>query len=326
MKTPTLALLLAVLLSTAFAAEAQDTTDPALEPKVRSTRWQEVTARPDHLRLRDGRRLYRGPRLLCNVYPFYLAANAGERAAGYGYELRLSNAHRLLAPITKSEAAAELARLFTGGGVVPDRATYQAIREAAARLAPEATGWGIRLHEGTPKTFGLDVQPVSDGFRVSMLVFTCSGFGRLSVVEHHYHVPTGGPIRRETRTWIEGPPQAWQTAGDVDPEEQQRLYEEVQRFRASMMRLLSRHRTIEQFKAVCERDPTFAEVRYRLGEPDRDVGSGIHIYVYRLGDGTAVVFGAAGDDDKLSYIRHLEVVSGGGPGRARFGRVIEKIK
>jgi hypothetical protein len=326
MKTPTFALLFAGLLSTAFAAEAQDSADLTIKPKFRSARWRAVTARPDHLRLRDGRRLYRGPRLLSNVYPYYLAANAGERAAGYGYELRVSNAHRLLAPITTAEAATELARLFSGGVVVPDRATFEAIREAAARLEPQATGWGIRLHAGMPKTFGLEINRVSDGFRVSMLVFTCSGFGRLSVAEHTYTVPLDGEVKRKTRTWIEGPPQSWQTSGDVDPEEQQRLYKEVQRFRASVMRLLSRHRTIEQFKAVCERDPTFAEVRYRLGEPDRDVGSGIHIYVYRLGDGTAVVFGAAGDDDKVSYIRHLEVVSSGGPGRAKFGRVIEKIK
>ena len=106
-----LALLLASLLAPTHAAQDPDITDPDIKPKFRSARWREVTARPDHLRLVDGRRLYRGPRLLRNCYPYYLAANADERAAGHGYELRVANAHRLLEPITTAQSWGKLGLL-----------------------------------------------------------------------------------------------------------------------------------------------------------------------------------------------------------------------
>jgi hypothetical protein len=39
-----------------------------------------------------------------------------------------------------------------------------------------------------------------------------------------------------------------------------------------------------------------------FGAPDRDIGSGIHIYVYDLSDGTKVYIGYT---DKIMYARHM---------------------
>jgi hypothetical protein len=51
-----------------------------------------------------------------------------------------------------------------------------------------------------------------------------------------------------------------------------------------------------------------AEMKYNtikavFGEPDADIGSGIHIYVYNLEDGTRIVIGYT---DFIMYARHLD--------------------
>lgn len=40
-----------------------------------------------------------------------------------------------------------------------------------------------------------------------------------------------------------------------------------------------------------------------FGEPTKDIGSGIHIYVYKLSDSTEIWIGYA---DKILYARHLD--------------------
>lgn len=48
---------------------------------------------------------------------------------------------------------------------------------------------------------------------------------------------------------------------------------------------------------------TMQEVTARLGKPDRDTGSGLHVYMYRLSDGTAVLIGSS-DGSAIMYVRH----------------------
>jgi hypothetical protein len=60
-------------------------------------------------------------------------------------------------------------------------------------------------------------------------------------------------------------------------------------------------RTIESFQFI-GRGTTLQQVMERLGTPDRDAGSGIHIYVYRLTDGTEVWVGSPGSE--VWYVRH----------------------
>ena len=51
--------------------------------------------------------------------------------------------------------------------------------------------------------------------------------------------------------------------------------------------------------------PSFAQVTAILGRPDKEVGSGIHIYAYKLSNGDTIRVGTA-DNQHLSYIDHLQ--------------------
>ncbi|OQP58395.1 hypothetical protein A4R26_02755 [Niastella populi] len=64
--------------------------------------------------------------------------------------------------------------------------------------------------------------------------------------------------------------------------------------------------TIEYFNYNLKADLTYDDLVNLFGVPDGDIGSGIHIYVYDLKDGTKVYIGYS---DKIMYARHMS--SGG---------------
>lgn len=47
---------------------------------------------------------------------------------------------------------------------------------------------------------------------------------------------------------------------------------------------------------------SYADIVNVFGNPDGDVGSGLHIYVYNLTDGSVVKIGYA---DKIMYAKHV---------------------
>jgi hypothetical protein len=61
-------------------------------------------------------------------------------------------------------------------------------------------------------------------------------------------------------------------------------------------------RSPEMFKAIAK-GMTFDDVRAWAGEPEADIGSGIHIYTYKLPGGGRVLVGTP-DNKKLAYIKH----------------------
>ena len=61
-------------------------------------------------------------------------------------------------------------------------------------------------------------------------------------------------------------------------------------------------RSIESFRFIGS-ETTLQEVTAKLGAPDRDVGSGLYVYAYRLSDGTDVLIGSA-DGSHILYVRH----------------------
>jgi hypothetical protein len=61
-------------------------------------------------------------------------------------------------------------------------------------------------------------------------------------------------------------------------------------------------RTVESFRFIGAAT-TLQDVTARFGAPDRDVGSGIYIYAYRLTDGSDVLVGSA-DGSHILYVRH----------------------
>lgn len=60
--------------------------------------------------------------------------------------------------------------------------------------------------------------------------------------------------------------------------------------------------TYNDFKTTLTVTMTYPDIVQRYGEPTKDTGSGIHIYVYVLDDLTEVWIGFT---DKILYARHM---------------------
>lgn len=61
--------------------------------------------------------------------------------------------------------------------------------------------------------------------------------------------------------------------------------------------------TVEFFKANLAANMNYDEIITKFGEPQNDIGSGIHIYVYKLVDSTEIWIGYT---DKIFYARHVD--------------------
>ena len=66
-----------------------------------------------------------------------------------------------------------------------------------------------------------------------------------------------------------------------------------------------RHKTLEDFRQRLRRDLTPAKATDLFGKPDRQIGSGLIIYVYDLDDGTAIWLGFPGYG-KILYSKHVQ--------------------
>jgi hypothetical protein len=66
-----------------------------------------------------------------------------------------------------------------------------------------------------------------------------------------------------------------------------------------------RRDSIEYFKKYLREDMEYSDLKSIFGEPDADIGSGIHIYVYNLNNGTQVTIGYT---DRILYARHIDEV------------------
>ncbi|MCX6880576.1 MAG: hypothetical protein NTW21_43240 [Verrucomicrobia bacterium] len=60
---------------------------------------------------------------------------------------------------------------------------------------------------------------------------------------------------------------------------------------------------LSRIRTVIEADPTIAKLSDILDTPDMDIGSGIHIFGYRLSDGSGITVGTP-DQNKVMYIEH----------------------
>lgn len=57
------------------------------------------------------------------------------------------------------------------------------------------------------------------------------------------------------------------------------------------------------FEKTLKADMTYDLIIERFGQPTSDIGSGIHIYVYKLVDSTEIWIGYT---DKIIYARHMD--------------------
>ena len=65
----------------------------------------------------------------------------------------------------------------------------------------------------------------------------------------------------------------------------------------------SSRNTIEYFETNLRPDMSHSKLIFVFGKPDKDLGSGIHIYVYTLADSTEVWVGIT---DRILYARHVD--------------------
>ena len=61
--------------------------------------------------------------------------------------------------------------------------------------------------------------------------------------------------------------------------------------------------SIEYFATHLQKDMSHERLMIVFGKPDKDIGSGIHIYVYNLDDTTEVWVGIT---DKILYANHVD--------------------
>ena len=61
--------------------------------------------------------------------------------------------------------------------------------------------------------------------------------------------------------------------------------------------------SLQYFQQYLKEDMKYSDMKSIFGEPDADIGSGIHIYIYNLEDGTQVSIGYT---DKIIYATHVD--------------------
>jgi hypothetical protein len=61
--------------------------------------------------------------------------------------------------------------------------------------------------------------------------------------------------------------------------------------------------TLGYFQERIHADMNFETLEKNFGQPDGDIGSGVHIYVYNLDDGTKIQIGFV---DKIIYARQVD--------------------
>ena len=67
--------------------------------------------------------------------------------------------------------------------------------------------------------------------------------------------------------------------------------------------LIKRELTYSDFENNLKIDMTYDSIVAKFGHPLKDLGSGIHIYVYQLTDATEIWIGYT---DKILYARHMD--------------------
>jgi len=61
--------------------------------------------------------------------------------------------------------------------------------------------------------------------------------------------------------------------------------------------------SVAYFERHLKTDMNYESLKHTFGEPDNDIGSGIHIYLYNLQDGTKIQIGFV---DSIIYARHVD--------------------
>ncbi|MEM7163839.1 MAG: hypothetical protein AAF581_00155 [Planctomycetota bacterium] len=295
------------------------------------SRWTPVTLNFKYLPPKEHREFFRGPRGMRDRFPYLVLANADERAAGIGYELRADNAYQLL-DLRSDLSALQLVRVLTGGIVVKTPEIFGEIIAQVQDAADQLQHWSVKASEGKPDFFRATAvkNGKGTGYVAKQLLLTMSGSCALGLEQQVWVIPKNGPAKiTKRKQWMEGPPQSWQTAGEVDEQQQREMRGEVDLVREAMMSVFVRARRLQLFREIAYLE-SFAWVRDAVGEPDRVVHhEGQTLNLYRLPGkaGRVVVFFVKDVDGPMKSVLLVNGVTK--PGYAdgfKLGKTLEKIR
>jgi hypothetical protein len=311
---PLVALAVLGLGSGAPPASAGEPADPAARTpdawRVHVPRWKRLRARPElTLYARTAREAGTDP------YPFVLAATREQRAQEVGIAVLPGTIGRFVTRESLADAggAAEAVRFFVHGREVRDAAALARVVEAARRVAEAMPVTHVRvLLAGDPGAlFAAPRVSAEGGVHVVRLVVVQTDVV-VRVIEAVGRVDaTAGAVTVEERLLVSGPPvAALLCATGETPESLARLESEhaarVGTVRRALLSALDPRRTREAVRALAKPGVTMERVRAALGEPDDDVGSGIHVWVYALEEGAARV----GEAGAVHYVDLVSSVPG----------------
>lgn len=332
------AILGGVMLLVVTVGAAAQQGDPG--ERVGPASWVEIDPGWKHLKLGEFWDLYPYAPMLGDTPPFVVAVDrrisVRSTARRDGFRVTHENLGRFLAtppgaagPVASPAAAAEVLAFALQADVVPDQAALDRLLATTARLAKVCPDDYVatKVRDHRPAACGLTATPEGTGYRVRGVVLETKALFRISEVSAR--VETDGRVaariqpdrflgvERTEITW--GPPEHWQTEeGPIDPDDaaavakrdawhasQDAQRAHVERVRHAYAVALDPRRTLDAIRRACTPQSMMDDIRRALGAPDRDVGSGIHIWVYDLHDGTATIFGDSGRGP-LMYVHHVD--------------------
>lgn len=304
------------------------------EPESRDRRRVDPARTVDlpfaHIRLRSDLRLTEGPRSLSDVFP-YLVVSEKTASSATGYMLTSKNLGPFLfqepqeggtvpAAVRTAEGAIEATRLFVAGPLVRTRDTAERIIAVGRELEGDSEHLSVKVTDHRPKHWEATATPLpqdksihpTEAWAVSLVAMEMDRTLRLVHVEAV--VRARGEVDITRKPIVDGPMTSWQTASlgkptEADLRSEREMHAEAERARARYAKALHARRDLDTVWVVGRVVPDFERVKALLGEPDRDVGSGIHIQAYDLSGGTVGLFGETGGP--LLYV--LQAASAKGP-------------
>ena len=281
------------------------------------------------LAVRKDVRVTEGPRMLGDEFP-YLAVAPVAVSSTRATELVPSTLSMLLPAaggregttpvhIDCAEAAIDAVRLFVAGPLVTEAETAERMIATGRELSAKLEHLDVKVTDHRPDTWAPTAKATGPGdaegapasWTVSLVAYEMDRMLRL--VHVTATVGADGTVAIQRQPIVDGPMTSWQTGvmGEWTDEmeaRQKAMREEVIVARRTYARALHPAKTLDAFWTAGRLALGMDDVRDLFGEPDRDIGSGVHLWTYDLADGTSVIFSGAAQ--KVVQVLHVRNAKG----------------
>ncbi|MFK7911996.1 MAG: hypothetical protein AB8F34_15550 [Akkermansiaceae bacterium] len=165
----------------------------------------------EHLKLREGVRLFYGASMIRSNYPYvWVQLPGAEKHLEFTHE----NAQQVFTPIKSEQAAMEFVRFFHTGITIDSEKVYTAAMKAAEKLGFKAT------IDKTPTHYGFKAMKGENGSIEVRLLIYGENHGQYQLQEYRYFFGKNGFEKKEKMIYLKGPYTSWQT-GPLDTEQTQ---------------------------------------------------------------------------------------------------------